>query len=314
MNFLAQQFDDIAKEAGAVKIDELSSTTNYYGFALARNAPTSSALWRIFRVQKIGSVTTISDASGGLSNQIWDNRNDGIMFTPPSLTDNFSILLDGVNDYIDFGDEHNFDNAKAWSLSMWIKPDNLTAQRCLWSKASDDSNVFGWGFYHNNVGKLFLQMRASGAQLRDFTFNSILTTNWQNIILTYSGNQNINGVRIYINSIVENTPASGPVTNTLIVTEPSKLGRRSSSFHFSGFMNEVNFWNKALSQSEVDDVYNSGSPPLVNQLSFSSDLLHDYHMGDGDTIAAIIDNEGLVNGTLRNFPGIFDDIYKPEVP
>jgi len=85
MNFLSEQFDDVAKESGSIKIDEVSSVLNYYGFALAENAKTSGPLWRIFRVQKIGAVTTISDANGGKANQIFDNRNDGIMFPPPTI-------------------------------------------------------------------------------------------------------------------------------------------------------------------------------------------------------------------------------------
>jgi len=74
MNFLPEQFEDIARESGTIKIDEVSSTTNYYGFALNKDAKTSDPSWRIFRLQKIGVVTTISDANGGKANEIWNDR------------------------------------------------------------------------------------------------------------------------------------------------------------------------------------------------------------------------------------------------
>lgn len=71
--------DTDGNEVGAYKsvVDEVSSTLLYSGVA-ARGSATSDPVWRIKRVQKVGTVTT-SDyalASGeyGAFNCIWDNR------------------------------------------------------------------------------------------------------------------------------------------------------------------------------------------------------------------------------------------------
>ena len=295
------------------KIDVVSSSLAYVGQSRSIAPPDTEASFSIHRVTVLGNISTIESAKNATYSQVWENRNDGIIFPPPSLENNFSTLFDGAGDHFDFGNAHNFENAKAWSLSMLVRPDNLTQQRCLWSKTTEDANVFGWGWYIDANGKLFLQMRASG-QNRAHTFNTTLQAQvWHFIVLTVSGNQNINGCRAYVDKVLQTIPASAPVTATLINNEASRIGRRGSAFHFSGHLDRITFWDKALSQGEVDALYNNRVFISPLSQSFESDLLHFYRCGDGDTVTTLIDNKGAINGALKNFPSVFEDIYKAEV-
>ena len=295
------------------QVETVNSVISFLGLALDSTALDADAKWKVTRTSSIGKIVKDIIAGDGEYNQVWNDRNDGIMFPPLDLLNNFSTFFDGNNDHLDFGDAHNFDNAKAWSLSMWVKPDNITQQRCLWSKTTDDSDVFGWGLYINNTGKIFLQMRASG-QNRQHTFGITLQANvWQHIVLTVSGNQNINGCKIYIDNVLDTIPATGTVTNTLITTESSRIGRRNAAFHYSGFMDRVTFWNKSLSDSEVSQMYNNRIFISPITQSFVGDLLHYYRMGDDDTVVAMIDNHGAINGILKNFPSVIENIYFNEV-
>jgi hypothetical protein len=176
--------DTIENRSLYTKIDTVSSSLIYVGQSLSQAPLDSEASFSIKRITILGDVRTVQSADSGRYTQIWDDRNDGIMFPAADLENNWSALLDGNNDHFDFGDAHNYDNAKAFSLSMWIKPDNLTQQRCLWSKAEIGGNTSGWGLYHNASGKLFLQMRAT-SQNRQHTFGITLTTAWQHIVMTY---------------------------------------------------------------------------------------------------------------------------------
>lgn len=54
-------------------IDQASSSVIYIGEA-APGTPTSSASWRIKRVETIGQIIDIRFAGSGASTQIWDNR------------------------------------------------------------------------------------------------------------------------------------------------------------------------------------------------------------------------------------------------
>ena len=307
MSIVNQQLESYAAMSLCSKFEVVSSIITYYGFAKGNTPKDDDPDWAIFREIKIGKTITIQAAVKGLFKQKWSER--AILFPAPTLSNNFSTLFDGVNDHLNFGDNHNFDNATSFSLSMWIRPDNTSAQRCLWSKT--DSSALGWGLYHNNLGKIFLQMRAS-SQLRQHTGAEILTPGaWNHLVLTYSGNQNINGAKFYVNNVLDTIPGAGSVTNTLIFSDNSQIGKRTTAFHYSGHIDEVSFWDKELSASEVDDIWNSGSPNLVNTLSFESDLIHWYRMGDGDDNSTMFDNAGVVNGILVNFDG---SQYENEVP
>ena len=64
----------VADEQLTCLVDEASSTVTYIGSA-APGSATSSALWRIKKIEKTGNVTSILFAdSNELFDNIWDNR------------------------------------------------------------------------------------------------------------------------------------------------------------------------------------------------------------------------------------------------
>lgn len=280
-------------------VEERSGVT-YVGRTRDQTASTSDAKWQVYRVVTIGNCTETEYAAQGNYRQVWDDRTN--LFGPAlSFTNTTSTFFDGVNDYCSAGDNLNTDNATAWSLSFWVEPNNVSAQRCIYSKVTNDSNVFGIGIYHTNTGKILVQMRASG-QLRSFTTTiyGLSALTWSHVTVTYSGNQNINGLRVYVDAQVDSTPASGAITNTLLTSEPAQFGRRNTSFYFSGNMDEVSWWNKALSQSEVTELYNSGVPNNPSTTSMADNLQNHWRMGDVDAHPTIFDVVGAVNLTMFN--------------
>ncbi len=222
---------------------------------------------------------------------------------PISYNNQYSLLFDGIDEFVGFGNNHNFENNQTFSVSMWIRTSNLSvARQTLWAKATDDSGVDGWGLYlEPTTADIFLQMRAQ-SQKRAFTFTNtnITINNWFNVVLTFNGNQNINGCRAYVNGSVLATPSSGVVSNTLLSTAPSQVARRNSAFPFVGHIDEVTFWNIELSQAEVTELYNAGSPDDPNNHSQSAACIHWYKFGDLDSFNTASDSIGTVDGTMTN--------------
>ena len=290
-------------------VEKQSANITFEGRSFIQRAPRDQPIWQVRRIAKVGSITETECADDGKFTQIWDDRVS--LFPVPPFIDVLSTNFDGINDHLNGGDIFKFDNANAFTISMWIKPDNLSAQRCLYSKTTLDANVFGIGLYHNDAGKLFLQMRASG-QLTSHTGGIDLTASvWQHVVLTYSGNQNINGSLFYVNAVADTTPASANITNTLLFGDDALFGRRGVAFHYSGNMNEVSIWNKQLSASEVATLYNDGSPQDVEGVSFNSNLVSFYKMGDGDIHPTILDNVGSSDLTMINME---EEDFEEDVP
>lgn len=211
-----------------------------------------------------------------------------------------SLVLDGVDEYIDFGDNYDFGPATAFTVSMWVKPQNFAAARVFISKSSIDANVFGWVISHTTAGKILLQMRAP-SQLRSFTFSQILTAGvWQHLVFTYAGGNNLNGSKVYIDSVVGSTPPSQPITNSWTHTDPLFVGKRSNSFFYSGSVNQVSIWDKALSQTEIDEVYNSGKPKDLKRHSAVANILSWWEFSKSLNFPTEVDLINSIDGTLVN--------------
>lgn len=227
-------------------------------------------------------------------------------FTSPGLgvfENPASILFDGINDYIGFGDNYGFGPATAFSMSFWVKPQNLAAQRCFISKTTNDTNVYGIGIYHDATGKIFIQLRASGA-LRQHTFgDTLIAGSWQLITVTFDGSSNMNGLNVYIDDALDsNSPASSNSLGDFTNTDPLEIGRRNSGFYYSGNMNNVCFWDKELSLTEVEEIYNSGTPGDLDDHADAANRLSWWYFNNGDNFPTEVDQVGSVNGTLNNWP------------
>lgn len=222
--------------------------------------------------------------------------------TPISYTNAYSLLFDGINEYVTFGNNHNYEHNVPFTLSLWVKVTNMAGSRkSLWTKTTNDANVYGWGFYIKTSGEIFIQARTAST-LRQHTTSTVGLTagNWYHIVFTYSGASNMNGFRIYVDGGVRTTPSSATLGGTIVNTDDSFLAIRNSSFPLNGNLDEVSFWGVALSASEVTELYNSGTPDDLTNHSQYANLQHWYKMGDSDTFPTAADSEGAVNGTMTN--------------
>ncbi len=279
-------------------IDNYSSSVSYQGKAIDSDSLDSESVWQIKRTVRNGNIYKTIFANNGAYNNKWSERYS--IFPGFVSSNNYSLSLDGVNDYLTGGNILNYDHATAFSISLWVNPQNLTAQRALFSKAGTDANVRGFALYHEAAGALFLQLRSSGANT-GFTFTTTLTAGvWQHVVFTYSGNSNINGSRVYKNSAIGNTPTSGALSGTWLESQNFLIAARGSGFYFSGKIDEITVWNKALSQGEVGELYNLGAPTVPSEHSASSNLVNYWRMGDGDSFPTILDNKGSNNLTMTN--------------
>lgn len=286
-------------EGHLVKIDEASSSFGYLGLANSASL-TSEAKWKVIRVYRQGNVYTVETAPGESFNNIWDNRT--ALFSSVPLNNAYSVTFDGVNDYVSFGNNYTFEISQAFSISFWVKPNNLSATRCLISKCSNDANVWGWNIQHLiTTGAIQLQMRTSGLTYPIHAFTTALTAgSWQHIVMTYSGASNINGARAYRNAVIGDTPASSALSGSFLNTANFTVGARNTAFNFSGEIDEVSVWNKSLSQTEITELYNSGQPGNLNDHSAYTNLQSWWRMGDNDTYPTILDQKSAISGTMTN--------------
>jgi len=297
--------ESIAKIISEVK----NSQITYIGKSFNTAALTSNASWQIQRQLTQSNTVTTEYANNGQYDQIWDDRES--LFPTPVLSNPASLLFDGVDEYINVGDNYTFGPATAFSWSFWFKANNFASQRCFIAKTAQDANVYGYSFQHTSAGKLYAQVRASGT-LRAHTYPTVMTAGtWYHICFTYAGGSNMNGLKAYINGAVESAPSSQSL-NAWTVTDPLTIAARGTGFHFSGNMNQISVWNKELSAAEVSELYNSGSPADLNSHSASANLLSWWKLNTNSSFPTEVDNKASINGTLINME--ITDYINGDVP
>jgi hypothetical protein len=162
-----------------------------------------------------------------------------------------------------------------WTLSIWVKPFVTSKQYVLGRTCSDgrhvwvgqqtsDWNGVGWGF---NDGSW-----RTTAKVGTFDNGS-----WQHYVavknashLTMWKNGAINSITAYGSNILASSDAS--------VNCHFKVGSNGWADWYKGLIDEVGMWARALTSTEIAELYNSGNaynPFTVNETNFNVTLITD---------------------------------------
>jgi hypothetical protein len=165
------------------------------------------------------------------------------------------------------------------SISAWIKPssypssdsDPTTPSRFNIFGQSDTTSGISYFLHVSNVSGtikcIFSRWRNSVAiAVAEYTYTPP-TSSWTHLVGTYDGNT----VRIYVNSnapgsVSQTGGGSGGPDGTAIGSN------NSNGAYFSGMIDEVSVWNRALIASEVAVLYNSGNGlqyPFITAVTFA---------------------------------------------
>ncbi len=195
----------------------------------------------------------------------------GVTAAPYSSTSSFTF--DGVNDRIWVNSQNDIDLGTTCSISFWMNGD-----------ASYNGFVFGQS--GTNAGVLWASTTVfyfyvAGSFAPNFTNVAPLLTanNWHNVVITRNGIS----VSVYVNGSFVETQTGSPFTASTKINQIGARGSTSSiNMPWEGKLDEVGFWNTALSSDAITEIYNSGAPNDLTSLTnaSSSNLKAWYKMGE----------------------------------
>lgn len=184
----------------------------------------------------------------------------------------------GVSSYVSVQDSPSlsFDGGspdRPFSWAMWVNPTNFAAQRVLLMKRSSA----GTGEYQILIDQTTGAVRFtlfsgnnSSVFLTKFSTVGLSASQWSLVTVTYDGSGTLGGIKIYINAVesATSTNTGGSYVSQSNSTSVLVFGQRSyeltSSFGFIGSLDEIGLFGKALTQSDVSTIYNSGSGRYYN--------------------------------------------------
>jgi hypothetical protein len=215
----------------------------------AITAPGLTAHWKLDE----SSGTNASDSSGNSRNGTLTNFPSPPTWLPDNGQNNGALKFDGADDYVTVPASTLSSFAQS-SVCAWVKPEILTsdggdARTILGIKSSDTA---GLRFTVNSTGKI-VAVYLNGTDYSRRTVDSLLQVNqWAHICYTFDGSN----LKIYFNGsnqTIEVTTSYGLGSGSLIG------GRTTTAGSWNGAIDDLRVYNRALSASEIQDLYSSNS-------------------------------------------------------
>ncbi len=206
------------------------------------------------------SGTTASDSSGVTP------PNNGTLINSPTWTTpgqiNGAITLGATGKKISVPDSATnlLDGTQQLTVSLWINPSSLPV----------GSGVY-YGVITKRVGAFSneswrIELRGSTAGTSSPVYCTVtggttlqsagqITANkWQHLVMVFDGSTTTNNLQFYLNGAVDKF-TSIPVSNVPRNTTANVSIGSNDTYDFTGMMDEVRIYNRALTLAEVQDLY-----------------------------------------------------------
>jgi hypothetical protein len=169
--------------------------------------------------------------------------------------------FNGTTSYADLGDTFDL-GTSSWSYSMWFNASSFATYTSLFSKAISGSSVGRISVYYN-ASKLVFNFQTDASTNAFVENNTTLTTNtWYHAVFVVDRTDKL---KIYLNGTLQTgNSGSNNLTSYSSVNyntnHPFRIGcytaidNTTPSFFYSGKIDEVGIWNRALSQSEITEL------------------------------------------------------------
>jgi RHS repeat-associated protein len=247
---------------------------------LAGGGPTNGLVgWWKFNE---GTGGTAADSSG--------NGNVGILTGGATWTAGVAsnaINLDGSSGYINVGNKSTLqNNAAAWTFAGWVNPDTFNSTRDTYLFYKD--NVLFWGFRTNTSRQVSVNIgtgNGSNPWGVDATSSAQLNAGgWSHVAVTYTNST----VKFYVNGILSDT-----------LSKTYQMGSKNSAFtistssqSFDGKLDDMRYYNRALSDSEVAALY--GEQATGNNSVYLADAL--------GSVVALMDSNRVIQTSYAYEP------------
>ena len=224
----------------------------------------------------------------------------------PTYTNEFSVLTDGVDEYVSWGNiaALDFEWSDPFSIAVWFKGTDNNGD--LFTKRDEADGSRGWAFQPVIVSgnKAQWLLRGNGRNVGIRINANINTGDWFHIVCTQDGSRSSSGFNVYLNgslATVEATFDDLLAGDSIQNAGKATLGSRNGENNFvAANFDEAMVFDKELSAAEVTELYNGGEAINPRSLSMTANIITAIRCGDGDTYPTLLDYVNSNNATMVN--------------
>lgn len=237
---------------------------------IATNAPDNQVLW-------LAGDGDATDSSGNGNN---GTIQTGAAFAVGNVGQGFQFSGTAQNQVL-IPDSPSLRPTTAITFDAWINPSSAGTgfQTVLFkgstgSSAGQPYSLFLSGATHNIVARI-----GNDSTFEAFSSLAGIPANtYSHVAVTYDGAT----VRIYINGILDSSAACGIGALAQSNTQELRIGSLGGSFAYTGGVDEVDIFNRALSASEIQSIVNAGLAGKYKvQATVPADMVA-WYPGDGN--------------------------------
>jgi hypothetical protein len=216
------------------------------------------------------------------------------------FTNQYSLSFDGVDEYAKGSTTFSeLDGTNKFTLSMWIKPTNLTTSRILFhiprNTTSSNSQVLIW---LRTTGQLDISVSAVTSFCRSNT--GVITAGvWNHILICFDLSQGTqaNKIRPFVNGVDVYNTANALGTTFPVSSGEIWVGEDSNGYQapILGNVDEVAIWGTDQ-RANAAAIYNSGDPFDLSTLA--APPTHWWRMGDDDSWSG---SQWLLNDNIGSY-------------
>ncbi|REJ94246.1 MAG: DUF1553 domain-containing protein [Planctomycetota bacterium] len=154
---------------------------------------------------------------------------------------------------LEIDDDFEFERKNAFSAAAWIF---AKGAGCVLSRTDDANEMRGFDVtLRKGQAIVNLVHRWNRNAIQVATASAVPSGRWVHLTVTYDGSGVASGVTVYVDGEPQPvTIAQDNLTESIRNEEPIRLGRRQASASYSGMIDDVRLYERALAADEVRDL------------------------------------------------------------
>lgn len=163
---------------------------------------------------------------------------------------------------LQFEDAGDFDTQQPFSFGAWVNPQRTTGYAAIISRMDEANHYRGWDLWieDGKIGTHIVSKWMTDA-LKVVTSNAVQPKTWSHIFVTYDGSGKAEGVKLYINGVLQEARqvTANSLKGSIKTTVPLRIGRRTGGAALANHgVQDIRIYDRVITASEVDTIKQAG--------------------------------------------------------